>query len=46
MRDAAEWMEPYRRHWEKRLDRLDDYLRETSGRVASARGTRRVRKKK
>jgi DNA-binding transcriptional ArsR family regulator len=46
MRDAAEWMEPYRRHWEKRLDRLDDYLRETSGRVAVAKGTRRVRKKK
>jgi DNA-binding transcriptional ArsR family regulator len=46
MRDAAEWMEPYRRHWEKRLDRLDDYLRETSGRVAAAKGARRVRKKK
>ena len=46
MRDAAEWMEPYRRHWEKRLDRLDDYLRETSGRVTAAKGARRVRKKK
>jgi hypothetical protein len=39
-------MEPYRRHWEKRLDRLDDYLRETSGRLAAAKGARRVRKKK
>ena len=39
MREAAEWMEPYRRQWEQRLDRLDDYLRDTS----KARG---VRKKK
>jgi DNA-binding transcriptional ArsR family regulator len=30
MREAAEWMEPYRRHWEQRIDRLDDYLRETA----------------
>src|SRR5436190_12193883 len=28
MREAAEWMEPYRRHWEQRIDRLDEYLRE------------------
>jgi DNA-binding transcriptional ArsR family regulator len=30
MRGAAEWMEPYREHWERRLDRLDDYLNESS----------------
>ena len=41
LREAAAWMEPYRRHWERRLDRLDDYLRETSGKRA-----RRVRKKR
>jgi DNA-binding transcriptional ArsR family regulator len=41
MREAAEWMEPYRRHWEQRFDRLDDYLREVT-----ARGARRARKKK
>jgi len=29
MRAAAEWMEPYRQQWERRLDRLDDYLKET-----------------
>ena len=40
MREAAEWMEPYREHWEQRLDRLDDYLRESTPRVA------RNRKKK
>ena len=40
MREAAEWMEPYRRQWEQRLDRLDEYLRDTS------KSARRVRKKK
>jgi DNA-binding transcriptional ArsR family regulator len=34
MREAAEWMEPYRRHWEQRIDRLDAYLRETTARPA------------
>jgi DNA-binding transcriptional ArsR family regulator len=37
MREAAQWMEAYREHWEQRLDRLDDYLAET---------VRRGRKKK
>jgi DNA-binding transcriptional ArsR family regulator len=41
MREAAEWMEPYRRQWERRLDRLDDYLRETTGKSAP-----RVRRRK
>jgi DNA-binding transcriptional ArsR family regulator len=27
LKDAAAWLEPYRRFWEARLDRLDDYLR-------------------
>src|SRR3982751_1307923 len=40
MREAAAWMEPYRRHWEQRLDRLDDYLKTTD------RTARPVRKKK
>lgn len=40
MREAATWMEPYRRHWEKRLDRLDDFLREVGGR-----GSRRRKKR-
>ena len=30
MREAVEWMESYRRHWEQRFDRLDEYLRETT----------------
>src|SRR3954462_12048347 len=41
MREAAQWMEPYREHWEQRLDRLDDYLRETAVKPAA-----RVRRKK
>lgn len=43
MRDAAEWMEPYRRHWETRLDRLEDYLGE-SGLESATKGARRPRK--
>jgi DNA-binding transcriptional ArsR family regulator len=27
LREAAGWMEQYRRIWEAKLDRLDDYLR-------------------
>ena len=27
LKDVATWTERYRRHWERRLDRLDDYLR-------------------
>jgi DNA-binding transcriptional ArsR family regulator len=26
LKDAAEWLEQYRRFWEESLDRLDDYL--------------------
>ena len=28
LKDADEWLERYRRHWEQSFDRLDDYLRE------------------
>jgi len=28
MQDVAGWVDKYRRHWEERLDRLEDYLRE------------------
>jgi DNA-binding transcriptional ArsR family regulator len=31
LRDAASWLDAYRRHWDERLDRLDDYLREFQG---------------
>ena len=28
LKEAVQWMEAYRRFWEERLDRLDDYLKE------------------
>jgi DNA-binding transcriptional ArsR family regulator len=28
LREIANWAEQYRRHWEQRLDRLDEYLQE------------------
>ncbi|HEV8694207.1 MAG TPA: metalloregulator ArsR/SmtB family transcription factor [Lysobacter sp.] len=28
LRDVSNWVEQYRRMWEQRFDRLDDYLRE------------------
>jgi DNA-binding transcriptional ArsR family regulator len=31
LKDVADWVEPYRRIWEQRYDRLDDYLREIQG---------------
>ena len=28
LKDAADWIEPYRRFWEESFDRLDEYLKE------------------
>jgi DNA-binding transcriptional ArsR family regulator len=28
LEDVSRWLERFRRHWEERLDRLDDYLQE------------------
>src|SRR3954464_12978503 len=28
MQDVADWVEKYRRFWEERIDRLEDYLQE------------------
>jgi DNA-binding transcriptional ArsR family regulator len=27
LKDVADWLEPYRRFWEERFDRLDEHLR-------------------
>jgi DNA-binding transcriptional ArsR family regulator len=32
LKDVADWAEHYRRFWEKRFDRLEDYLRELKSR--------------
>jgi len=31
LRDIADWVDQYRRFWEGRFDRLDDYLRSAQG---------------
>ncbi len=31
LREVADWLEQYRRHWEQRLDRLDEYLLQLQG---------------
>ena len=31
LKDVADYVEEYRRFWEERFDRLDDYLRELQG---------------
>lgn len=41
LREVAEWVEHYRRHWEQRFDRLDAYLRE-----AQAQEKKHVRKER
>jgi DNA-binding transcriptional ArsR family regulator len=40
LKDVDDWLDRYRRFWEERLDRLDDYLRELQ-----TKGKKRVRKK-
>jgi DNA-binding transcriptional ArsR family regulator len=41
LKEADDWLKEYRRLWEERLDRLDDYLR-----VLQAKEKKRGRKKK
>jgi DNA-binding transcriptional ArsR family regulator len=43
LKDAADWLEEYRRFWEDSFDRLDDYLRELQ---AKDKRPSRVREKK
>jgi DNA-binding transcriptional ArsR family regulator len=31
LKEAVDWLESYRRHWEESLDRLDAYLQELQG---------------
>jgi len=48
LREADGWLEEYRRLWEQRLDRLDDYLRVLQAAEAKEikpKETKRVRKK-
>src|SRR5215475_9965279 len=50
LKDVADWVERYRRHWEESLDRLDEYLRElqtreSQNRQQETRGKKDVRKR-
>ena len=37
LKEVSDWVERYRRFWEERLDRLDDYLSELQGKSAGDR---------
>jgi DNA-binding transcriptional ArsR family regulator len=41
LREVAEWAERYRRFWEERYDRLDEYLDEVQGRGKEKRDGRK-----
>jgi DNA-binding transcriptional ArsR family regulator len=50
LKGVDEWLEEYRRQWEERFDRLDDYLRElqakeTTDKIEKKKGKKRGRKK-
>jgi DNA-binding transcriptional ArsR family regulator len=46
LKDVSEWVDRYRRMWEARLDRLDDYLRELQSKGQKGRNHARKRAKK
>ena len=45
LKDAAEWLEHYRRFWEQSFDRLEDYLRELQKSEAHGKEHKNARKK-
>lgn len=45
LKDATDWLEQYRRFWEQRFDRLDEYLRDLQQKDKTN-ASRRKRKKK
>ncbi|HEY1774486.1 MAG TPA: metalloregulator ArsR/SmtB family transcription factor [Gammaproteobacteria bacterium] len=36
LQEVSDWVEQYRRHWEERLDRLGEYLKELQAQEATA----------
>lgn len=38
LREVSDWVEQYRKHWEARLDRLEDYLHDLQAAKASSAG--------
>src|SRR6202167_1798049 len=45
LKDAADWLEHYRRFWEQSFDRLEDYLRELQKREPHPKEKKNGRKK-
>jgi len=45
LKEVADWVERYRRHWEESFDRLDDYLRELKNRELKTKEKKHGRKK-
>src|SRR5713226_8623789 len=41
LKDAADWLESYRRFWEESFERLEDYLRELQLKEKKANGRRK-----
>jgi DNA-binding transcriptional ArsR family regulator len=46
LKDVDDWLEEYRRLWEQRLDRLEDYLHELQAKAKSEAKSRRKRGRK
>jgi DNA-binding transcriptional ArsR family regulator len=40
LKDAADWLETYRRFWEESFDRLEDYLRELQAKESEHKETK------
>lgn len=45
MKQAVDWMEQYRRHWEESFDRLEEYLKELQANPPANQETKDDRKK-
>ena len=46
LKDAVDWLENYRRHWEESFDRLEDYLQELQKKNPTTKGKKDGRDKK
>ena len=41
LKEAVDWIGQYKRHWEERLDRLDDYLQELQAKQKASPGEKK-----
>ena len=45
LREVADWVEPYRRFWDERLDRLEDYLHQLQAKAKPPKSRRKSAKR-